>query len=270
MASTWCCITPEREEKTRRIMRCLVAGWPGSHLCLGAPPTPDDPFIVWGQIWLAESLIKGAIPRQRRFWQIDNGFFEPARGTVNGYYRFMYSRPHPVFLRDEAIRRSRKIKVPMKPWRKTGTHILLAVPGPDFGRAFNIDCASWHLDAYKWLLAHTDRPVKVRARTASHPLAFDLNDAWAVVTHSSNVAVEAVFAGIPVFVKPTSMALPVGALFGEASLDYPRMPDREDWWASLACQQFTLQEMSNGTAFRYLSEVKKQVDLDGAYWPPYG
>lgn len=261
----WGCITPERVEKTKRIMDALSRGWPGLRVCRGAPPNVSDPFITWGQIWLADTLIREALPLQRRFFQIDNGCYKSARGTVNGYYRFMYARPNPVFLTDAAVRSSRRIAPAYKPWRKIGSHIVIAEPGPDFGRAFGIDSAGWLARTEPIIRASTDRPIVVRSRFAPHPLAKDLAGAWALITHSSNVAVDAVLAGIPVFVEATSMALPVGRLIPH-DIEDPALPDREDWWASLMCQQFTLAEMANGVAYNYLSAVQKQVELDRTYW----
>lgn len=263
---TWCCITPERDRKSRFIMEAFAAGWPGAKLCLGEPPD-QRMFVTWGQIWLAEKLIKRALAHHPPlpFYQIDNGFYKSAKGTVNGYYRFLYRRPDPIFVQDDGLRTARKIPAPFKPWRKTGEHILLAIPGPDFGRPFGFDCENWHQAVYERLLKLTDRPVKVRARIGSYPLALDLQNAWAVVTHSSNVAVDAVVSGVPVFVEPTASAAPVG----NSSLDVlenPAMPDRQDWWDSLMAQQYTLIEMRRGFARTCLRAIAQQVDNMHNYW----
>lgn len=267
MVTTWCCITPERALKTKFIMEAVAAGWPNARVCQ-SPPNYEDPFITWGQIWLAEKLIKTALVGGTPFYQIDNGFFGSAKGTVNGYYRFMYRRPDPVFMQDLGVRHARRIKPPFKPWRRTGGYVVLAIPGPDFGRPFGFDCLNWHQDAYERLKRHTDRPIKVRPRVADYPLDRDLAGAWALVTHSSNVAVDAVLAGIPVFVEPTASAAPVGNL-DYAKLEDPVMPERQDWWDSLMCQQFTLDEMRKGFAYKCLSAVAKQVELEKSYWPRY-
>lgn len=265
----WCCVTPERERKCQFIMAAIAAGWPSSRVCLGEPPIQSDPFITWGQIWLAEKLIARALPCGTPFFQIDNGFYRSAKGTVNGFYRFMYRRPDPVFMKDVAVRTARKLVPQFRPWRRTGKHIVLAVPGPDFGRPFGFDCENWHQGAYQCLKQRTDRPIRVRPRVADYPLAVDLKDAWALVTHSSNVAVDAVQAGIPVFVEPTSSAAPVGNL-DYRNIETPVMPDRQDWWDSLMCQQFTLDEMRRGLAYRCLTAVANQVELEKSYWPGYG
>lgn len=263
--SLWCCLTPERLTKTKYIMAPLARGWPGAAMITGAPPEPTAPFVVWGQIWLAEQIIPAALRAGRPFYQIDNGFYRSARGSPVGYYRFMYRRPGPVFIADPAVRASRRIAPDYKPWRKTGSHIVLAEPGPDFGRPFGFNCLNWHQAVYYRLKQITDRKIIVRSRTTTSPLAADLKDAWALVTHSSNVAVDAVLAGIPVFVEHTSAAAPVGnELYTD--IETPRMPERELWWRSLMCQQFTLTELAKGVAQPYLLAVKEQVEHEHAYW----
>lgn len=257
----WCCVTPEREAKTRMIMSALAKGWPGGSMCVGVPPNRRDPFVAWGQTWLAADLIRLALKMEVPFYQIDNAFFKAARGTPVGYYRFMYCRPDPVFFEHAALRRrrmkNRDLWPNFRPWRKDGRHVLIAMPGPDFGRAFGIDVAAWSRTIVGRVGQATGRPLVIRDRSAQDPLEKDLENCWALVTHSSNVAVEAVRLGIPVFVEPTSSAAPVGNLCLD-QLDSPEMQEREDWWASLMCQQFTLAEMENGIAAHYLMVVAAQ------------
>lgn len=253
--------------KVRPIMAALAEGWPGAQVCVGPAPNKREPFVVWGQIWLAEDMIRAALRTGRRFYQIDNGFYKPARGSLVGYYRFMYSRPDPVVITDEALLAERMtdpaLHAEFAPWRRGGRHVLVAMPGLDFGRAFGVDVPGWSALVRRRVAAATDRPVVVRERSATNPLAVDLAGCWAVVTHSSNVAVEAVLAGVPVFVEPTSMAAPVGNL-RLADIERPAMPDRAVWWASLMCQQYSVTEMRSGVALRYLREVKSITETERA------
>jgi len=84
-----------------------------------------------------------------------------------------------------------------------------------------------------------------------------MRDCWALVTHSSNVAVDAVIAGVPVFVEPTSPAAPVGNL-DLAKMENPNMPERGPWFDSLMAQQFTVDEMRSGLAREYMQMVIDQ------------
>jgi hypothetical protein len=252
--SIWLCVTPERNQKTRRLMRALAQGIPRSRMVYGDPQDGTAPFCVWGQEWLTLRIVPHAVLKRRPFWHIDNGFVEPARGTAHGYYRLTYRSMSPVLLADPEPRPA--FNVAMRPWRRGGRHVVLALPGVTFGRALGIDVPLWLALIQRRLHAATDRPIHVRPKTTTEPL--DLTDAWALVTHSSNVAVDAVIAGIPVFVAPTSPAAPVGRT--DLDIENPVMPDRTAWLASLMCQQFTLPEMANGTAWRLMRKISSQVD----------
>jgi hypothetical protein len=259
----WCCISPNRTEKSGRVMKSLAAGWPGARVVTGPPPDDGNLFICFGQIWLAEDLIKKAIPEGRKFFQVDNGFWKPSRGQPHGYYRLMYSRPDPVLVTDLTLLKSRMrdggpdIRVDYKPVRQEGEHVLVAMPGEEFGRAHGLDMRPWMKSIVERVRKVTKRRVIVRDRMATSSLSFDLRHCWAVVTHSSNVAVDAILAGIPVFVEPTSMAAPVGNLSLD-QLEAPIFPSEDlfhTWWASLMCQQFTHREMQRGDAHFYLSAI---------------
>lgn len=263
--TTYLCLSPNRVPKTRMIMEALAHGWPDAKIVTGPPPEDGKPFIVWGQIWLAEEIIPRALKQGRKFFQIDNGFYKSARGSMVGYYRFMYCRPDPVYLSRPDLHTLRMsdagIKMPWAGWRKTGSHVLIAMPGPDFGRAFGIDVPKWTKTIEARVREHTHRPIRVRSRLSQKPLSDDLNDCWAIVTHSSNVAVDAVIGGLPAFVEKTSATAPLGNL-DLKNLDQPNLASANElraWWASLMCQQFTLSEMRSGLAHSYLSAVMEQA-----------
>lgn len=265
MTTTWCCISPNRVEKSGRVMHALAAGWPGARAILGPPPDDGNLFICFGQIWLAEDLIRRAIPQGRKFFQVDNGFHKPSRGQPRGYYRLMYSRPDPVLVTDAGLLTERMLHGPadlnvtFKSLRdpKSADHVLIGMPGEEFGRAHGLDMRPWMNTIVERVKARTTRPIRVRDRMATNSLKDDLRNCWALVTHSSNVAVDAILAGVPVFVEPTNMAAPVGNL-SLATLDLPLFPSDDMcgvWWASLMCQQFTHKEMERGVAHYFLSTI---------------
>jgi len=97
---------------------------------------------------------------------------------------------------------------------------------------------------------------KPHAGARNAPLAMDLIDCWAVVAHSSNVAVDALLLGVPVFVTDRCGARRC-ADTDLSHIESPRMPDdREEWAATLAAQQWTLEEMRSGLAWRMLQEQR--------------
>jgi hypothetical protein len=240
------------------IMAALAAGT-GGEFVYGTPPDDKVPFAVWGQVWLSMRIIPKALADGRPFWHIDNGFYLPARGTPTGYYRMTYCSPSPIRLDWHPEMEERISIVSVKPWREDGDHVLLAYPGVDFGLAFGFNCQRWIDTAYDRIRAATNRKVILRSKTARRPLANDLHNCWALVTHSSNVAVDAVLAGIPVVVARSSPAAPVGRI--TLDIEDPVMPDRGRWLGSLLSQQFTLDEMRSGIAAKWMARIKDQVDF---------
>lgn len=263
MKPVWMCISPNRTEKSGRVMKALAKGWPGARVITGAPPDDGNLFICFGQIWLAEELIKRAIPLGRKFFQVDNGFWRPSRGQPHGYYRLMYSRPDPILVTDLDLLKQRMrdggpdLQAQFKPLRARGDHVLIAMPGEEFGRAHGLAMRPWMDTIVDKVRAVTKRPIRVRDRMAINSIRDDLRHCWAMVTHSSNAAVDAILAGVPVFVEPTSMAAPVGNLKLDRMEDpfFPGSDLLDTWWASLMCQQFTHKEMERGVAHFFLSAI---------------
>lgn len=251
-------ITPERETKTEMLMRALSRGLGRQphRVIIGPPPDDEHPFVVWGQEWLTLRIVPQALRSGRPFWCIDNGYWNPARGGSRGYYRMTYRGMSPVMLAGDDLRPEPNYM--LRPWRRDGGHVLLAMPGVHFGMALGIDVPGWCATIEARLRATTDRKIRVRTRDSRMPLAQELANAWCCVTHSSNVAVDAVLAGIPVFVAPTSAAAPVGRT--DLDIEHPAMPGRKRWLRSLASQHFTLAEMASGEAWRWMDRIAGQVD----------
>src|SRR5688572_12229135 len=148
----------------------------------------------------------------------------------------------------------------MKPWRNNSDgHVLIAMPGMDHGRMLGMDMPSWAATIKKEVRKRTNRRIKVRQKSAMNSLDEDLENAFVLVTHSSKVAVDAVRSGVPAIVEPTNPAAPVCSTSLE-DIEKPKMPDREIWWASLMCQQFTISEMRDGTAKLWMNKIKEQTD----------
>lgn len=255
------CITPERQAKTRMIMSALAAGiGRDAQVVLDGPPDDGNSFVVWGQEWTTMRTVPEAVRRGRPFWTLDNGYWQPAKGTDRGYYRFCYRGMSPVYLEKTPF--LRRPTVALKPWRQDGGHVLLAMPGVHFGMALGIDVKGWCATIVGEVYAITQklgRELRVRMRDETRrPLSADLRNCWAVVTHSSNVAVDAVLAGIPVFVQPTSAAAPVGRL--DLDLANPVTPGRDRWLYSLASQQFSVAEMRSGEAWKWMQRIAACVD----------
>lgn len=161
----------------------------------------------------------------------------------------------PQFIAEAKPARANALGIKLRPWRKDGKHILLALPGEEFGRSIGLDMPGWIKWIKEELPRRTRRAIIVRDRLSNVPLRIHLQNCWAVVTHSSVVAIDAIVAGIPVFLAPTSPAAPVGNIELDR-LENPHMPEREAWINSLACQQFKPDEMADGTCYRFMKIAK--------------
>lgn len=251
---TYLCTTPDRDAKTLRIMESLKLGWPDTEIVTGSPPEDDNPFAVWGQMWTAAEAIPKALAQGRNFFNIDNGYWWPSRGTRLGYYRITYNSPSPIYIEDAPVSR---VDRHFRDWRKDGKHILIAMPGANFGRLFGLDMGVWMKSIHDEVRKYTDRPIRIREKSIYKPLAPDLRGCWALVTHSSNVAVDSILSGVPVFVAPSSPAAPVGST-DLSEIERPVMTDRKPWWKSLIYQQYTHDEMESGFAREAVSEVVRR------------
>ena len=78
-----------------------------------------------------------------------------------------------------------------------------------------------------------------------------MKNAWCCVTSCSISAIEAVCTGKPVFCDKKSFANHI-ACTELADIENPLFVSPEDWLYSLAYQQFTPEELTNGTAVEIL------------------
>lgn len=235
------------------IIGAFVVGSGGvvEHIACAPYYRTSRPAVVWGLLRGTWGAMCDWRMHRRPFVYIDHGYFR--RGHFDGYYRCVWNGfQHNVVLPpDEA--RWRALGLETSPWRKGGAHIVVCPPSNVVANLFGQE--RWLDGALYWLKQNTDREIRVRRKrdASEKPLSADLEGAHALVTYSSIAAVEAVAAGVPVFVDETSAAAPVasGPL---TAIENPSYPDRDAWLAGLAAGQFTLAEMRDGTAWRILIE----------------
>lgn len=215
------------------------------------------PVVVYGRLRGCNEIIQAAIADDRDWYLIDRGYFRASRDSdYTGYFRVTRNAMQHTGIGASDGRRWRQLGIPVKPWRRTGSHVLVCPPTDIFGRLSGFDASAWTQRALTTLRGATDREIRLREKPrGAHkppPLADDLRDAWAVVTHSSNVAVEAVLSGIPVFCTDPCAAASMG-ITDLRQIESPRYPDDRMRWASvLADQQWLLSEMRSGLAWEML------------------
>lgn len=219
---------------------------------------PGRIAVLWGvdrqTLTLWEEIKRTGHP----YIYVDNGYFR-SKWQGGDYYRCTMNatQHHGRGTSDGARWEALQLKI--APWRKAGRHILVACQSDFWHQRHGSTSALWFSDRVRSALKHyTNRPVVVRMKPIGGqqepPLAEHLRDCWAVVTHSSMVATEALLAGVPAFMLSES-ALDTVALRDLSKIEAPYYADdRERWAGVLADNQWTLAEIRAGVAWRALSE----------------
>lgn len=259
----WLVVASERLDKQGRVASSLHAGLgpERSTIVRDDPPDPTKPFIAIGQMWVVPRIVPPAMKRGQPFWLVDNGYHNASgKGNfIHGYYEFTYRGLVPIVMDKPDYTRfpARDCLQPWRPLKRDG-YVLLGYPGPSYGKMLGMDMQAWGIDMLK-RLREMDVLVRERDKFCARSLESDLAGARVVVTHSSHIAIDAVRRGIPAIVAPTNPAAPVCSTTLD-DLNNPPMPDREKWWASLMCQQFSHDDMRRGVAYRFMQQVMEQVD----------
>jgi len=205
-------------------------GWVG----FGSP-------VTWRS--LTEARLRG-----HAWYYGDHGYFDRGRS-----YRFTRN----AFQHDGCGERQREPHVVINPWRRDGRHILVCPPDDKIAALMGFDHHEWLSDVTNRIWNNSDRLIKIRKRHEAdrYPLVADLSNAFALVTWGSNVAVESVLFGVPVFCTGDCAASVMGRS-DPISIEYPVYPDdRHEWAAVLAANQFTIDEIQSGMAWESVRET---------------
>jgi len=126
----------------------------------------------------------------------------------------------------------------------------------------------WELGAVAAIQQHTDRTIIYRPKPSwrnpepidgtifsprTQPLMEVLENCHAVVSHHSNVCIDAILEGVPSFCAQ-GVALPMSRS-DLSQIESPIYPDgREQWAADIAYTQWRPDEMRDGLVWRYLKD----------------
>lgn len=143
--------------------------------------------------------------------------------------------------------------VELKPWRKSGDHILV-LPQRGIGPTGVAMPGWWTQDVVKRLSGLTKRPIRVRRHPGKDrpPLEPDFENCWAAVTWGSGAAVHAIIAGIPVFYEMPNWIGSLGALRGIRNLEDVYLGDRREMLRQISWAQWSVAEIASGAPFQRL------------------
>lgn len=218
------------------------------------PEILSDIPVVWGVLRESDRILAQAKAQGLHFFYIDHAYFDRGHGNS---YRITRNRYEAGKVRKVNDDRLMALNLDIQPWRENGRSIIVCPPTEYFAAAHN--CADWLETTLAALRLETDRPIIVREKPKPGqsfvPLPRALQDAHALVTHSSNVAIEAACLGTPVFVSPASAAAPIGET-DIGRIESPRYPERDAWLAHLAYSQYSIGEIRDGTAWNLLKYLE--------------
>lgn len=224
--------------------------------------------------------LEGRMPRifadyrkRGRAVYVDLGYWGRREGgRWTGYHKIAVNARHPTaYYRTPQHDSSRfaRFGLPLRAWTGRGSHILLAGMGDKGARAEGYEPEAWERWVLSELRRYTDRPIVYRPKPswkAARPIEGtrfsskareveqELAGAWAVVTHHSNVAIEAQLAGVPTFCWYGVAA--EQSLQDLSMIESPRRPDdsRAAWCADIAWCQWSVEEMKAGAPWKFLRE----------------
>lgn len=267
-----CHFHPESRRSTH-LARAMMAG--AAVLGLTAEMVPGfetpcgDVGVAYG--WARPSLFDAYRAAGGHAVYLDLGWWgrKPKHNVLGGFHKVVVDgrEPGPYFRGNYATDRFVVHGLTAAPWRQSGRHVLLAGMSAKSAKTRGLGPLEWELGAIERIRAVTDRPIVWRPKPSwadaapipgtiysapDTPLEAALRDCWAVVTLHSNVAVDALLAGVPV-----NVAEGVAAEFSTplAQIESPRMPyGREQLMADIAYCQFLPSEMASGECWRHLLE----------------
>ena len=245
-----------------------------------------DVAVIWSVLW------QGRMAKYRNIWQTYRDKNKPVvvlevggikRNTtwkigINGI-----NREADFANQNVDGERWKKFNIKLEPWKQTGDKIVICGQHSNSHQwRNNPPMSTWFDQQITQIRKHTDKPIVIRphprngvslktskyknvkvvipqrdARTYDDTdLAERLKSAWAVVSHSSNPAMTAVFSGIPVYVSEASLSYDVGNPSYE-NINNPNMPDRQQWANKLAYTEWWIDEIAQGLPW---ARIKKRLE----------
>ena len=173
---------------------------------------------------------------------MDHAYFE--RGYEKANFRVLLNAIHQTEVRTDlpSDRLARYCPFP-RPWKEDGRETIVIPIAPNH--------AIWHED-YGWTEKAAEQTGGTVKPKSGPSLGKLLPDCRAVVAHSSVAAVEAAYAGVPVYGPRHSPAFHVGQ---EDLSGPPLYPNRDNWLKTLSYSQFSLGEIRSGFAWAVLRDV---------------
>lgn len=201
-------------------------------------------LVVWREV----------VRSGREYFYADNSHFDACRQR---FFRVTKNRLQHSGVGKTTGKRFAQLRIPILPWRKGGREILICPQSQAFMEHVVGAGHDWVPQTITAIKAITDRPIRIRTwnrdkRDASVSFQSDLADVHCLVTWSSAAAVNAILLGVPVVCLGQCAAEPMSTPL--ANIDDPLRPEGREQWASvLADNEWTMNELRDGTAWKHLT-----------------
>lgn len=194
-------------------------------------------------------------PRTWEFWRVSLDAHHPVR--------YLMDQPYP----GDRFAGWGKL---VNPWRTDGEHIVFAGSSEKYHSFMGLsDPTAYATKIIKQVSKMTGRPVVYRpkpswkgaipiegARFSGPDEHIDgvVKNAWCLITHGSNAALDAIMLGVPAIVLGDGIAKPISST-DLADAVGPRMvhhKTRAAWFHAVAYQQFTMAEIAAGEMWAHI------------------
>lgn len=231
-------------------------------------------LIVTGRVAASMHILDECRKQKQDVLYYDKGYLARGWNTEkpSAYFRFAFNDYHPTDYFQDIPRpadRWKQLKINLQKRRRNGKNIVFAGCSLKFARLHGFDITEYATQVIHEIKKFTDRPIVYRPKKTVKELPppipgtiysyskdktihNELKDAYALVTFSSNAALDAVLAGVPAFVLGPGIAKPVSNT-DLAKMNDPYFPEEavlKQWCYDVAYCQWNLEEMRSGEAWR--------------------
>ena len=219
-------------------------------------------YIIWSLLWGGRMSANKGIYLTAQERGIKTMILEVGMLRRNITWRVCldcFKIPHTI------IPRSHLLGVSLKPWTRSGDHILLCGQNSSSNLwDAKPPMQEWVSMVSSEIRQYTDRPIIFRPHprdktfyhihnvmSPKHIIgtydSFDfegaLDSAWIVVNPSSNPGPLAIINGVPAITGTHSMAHPMSTDI--SNIENPNYPDRTEWFEGICNTEWTLPELNN-------------------------
>jgi hypothetical protein len=230
-----------------------------------------DVFVIWSLVF------KGRMAENKLIWEYavkhDIPVIVLEVGCLNRGITWKVSLYGKIFPSNIFESRAKKLDVNLKPWKKTGSNILICGQRTSSLQWEHGDQREWLTNLLKTIRLYTDRhiifrphprqilkenyqhidvelQIPVKDHNSYDNFDFTLNNIWILINSNSNPGVESLINGCPCIVDQNSLAYELSTQITD--IEKPRYDDREEWLEKICHTEWLLSEFEEGIPIAFL------------------